>query len=896
MFTAAQEMELGQIIHNQQALELRIVDDPALTAYLYRIGARLEKNFPESGLKFHYYIVDLPEANAFAVPGGYIYVARKLIAFVKTEDELAGVMGHEMGHVVTHQTAVELSQEFRRVLGIKELKGSEDVFERYNDWLDSRAKNRSSSKTASEDEHQLAADSVGVYAIAAAGYNVAALPAFFDRFTENRGKTGGFWDFFSSDKATHRRFRDMLRDASSLPAGCIAAREPKSEADFKTWQSQVVAYDGIGHPELLPQEVRRKTLNPPMRAEINRLRISPDGRYILVVDPGSILVLNRQELKPLFRIDAENAGGAEFSLDSRQIGFYTGGHSLGSSPRVELWDIEEQSQKAVTEIHVPNGCVQSTLSRDGHYFACLTLPDAELAGTLDLRIVDVETGALTVEKRDFCDPGWLALAVLSANSSAILRTGTMTFSPDSRTFLFGRNGMAVALDAATGNKISLPDSMRDAMEVDFSFLSGSRMVGVSRAAAKGVVVKYPTGEVLAKNLNFGPVFVSGAARGDYVVLHGFKDYASLVFDLKQNKGLQSSKRVAMDIYDDTLITERSDGELGIINVQNAELLKTVQLLPGPLGSLQTAVASDDLDLVALSGQNRAGVWDLERGVRVAQVRNFSSATLAPGYLFADFPKQGESRRSLGIVNLADQSAQGLDLEEFDRHNLKGRYLIEVHPERKGEFKKRVTLSVKDLYSNLRVLWSRDFPNGPPSLYATRHGSFMVFLYLLDSNEAKAARAVSPELQKQYKALDDRVGAVYAEIVDANSGQLTGQTLIATGHGSFRITDVVATADRLIVTDNQLRAQIFGFDGVRKGRLLGRSPVLSSDGRYIALYTGRGRLSVYEVATLKPVSELEFASQPRVLAFGKTKSILLVITRDQKVFYFDLAKGGAGQAD
>jgi len=68
MFSPAQEIELGEILRGTMEQHLHVIDDPALTSYLYRIGARVEKNFPDSALKFQYHIIDIAEANAFSQP------------------------------------------------------------------------------------------------------------------------------------------------------------------------------------------------------------------------------------------------------------------------------------------------------------------------------------------------------------------------------------------------------------------------------------------------------------------------------------------------------------------------------------------------------------------------------------------------------------------------------------------------------------------------------------------------------------------------------------------------------------------------------------------------------------------------------------------------------------
>ena len=77
-----------------------LYDDPEWQAYVDEIGQRLVAVSADAGDEYHFYVVDQTSVNAFALPDGYIFVHRGLIAYMRSEDELAGVIGHEIGHVV----------------------------------------------------------------------------------------------------------------------------------------------------------------------------------------------------------------------------------------------------------------------------------------------------------------------------------------------------------------------------------------------------------------------------------------------------------------------------------------------------------------------------------------------------------------------------------------------------------------------------------------------------------------------------------------------------------------------------------------------------------------------------------------------------------------------------
>src|SRR5438128_1552311 len=87
IFTDAQEVDLGDAVAEKIQHEFRVIDDDDVTAYLNAIGQRIVKHLPPNKLQFRFTLVDLPMANAFALPGGRLYISRKLIAFVHSEDE-----------------------------------------------------------------------------------------------------------------------------------------------------------------------------------------------------------------------------------------------------------------------------------------------------------------------------------------------------------------------------------------------------------------------------------------------------------------------------------------------------------------------------------------------------------------------------------------------------------------------------------------------------------------------------------------------------------------------------------------------------------------------------------------------------------------------------------------
>ena len=113
LMSEAQEISAGQEADAQVKMEMGIYNDPNLQEYVSSVGMRLARLSERPNLPWHYTVVDSPAVNAFALPGGYIYVTRGILPFLNDEAQLAGVLGHETGHV----TARHAAQQYTRSIG-----------------------------------------------------------------------------------------------------------------------------------------------------------------------------------------------------------------------------------------------------------------------------------------------------------------------------------------------------------------------------------------------------------------------------------------------------------------------------------------------------------------------------------------------------------------------------------------------------------------------------------------------------------------------------------------------------------------------------------------------------------------------------------------------------------
>jgi predicted Zn-dependent protease len=95
----SREIELGTELHEKMQQETPLYRDQGLQEYVNEIGQKLAAVSHRPDIKYTFTVVDSPDINAFALPGGFIYINRGLIAYLNSEDQLAAVLGHEIGHV-----------------------------------------------------------------------------------------------------------------------------------------------------------------------------------------------------------------------------------------------------------------------------------------------------------------------------------------------------------------------------------------------------------------------------------------------------------------------------------------------------------------------------------------------------------------------------------------------------------------------------------------------------------------------------------------------------------------------------------------------------------------------------------------------------------------------------
>jgi predicted Zn-dependent protease len=251
IFNAQQERALGDVEAEWLETTYQVVHGDVLASHLNTVASRILSQFPPGQAAVRVILIDIPEADSFSAGPERIYITRKMVATLNNDDELAGLMGHEMGHIVTHQNAIIMSELFHEILGVNSVTDRKDISGKWFRMFASIDGDKKVYEKAAqiiqrrEDIHQCDADRVALYAAAAAGYSPQAFAQLFDRSAKTNVRTGTLLaDSFAATASDKKRLGEIRKTVKRLPQ---PYREivPVPSAEFLTWQAAVMSYPDL---------------------------------------------------------------------------------------------------------------------------------------------------------------------------------------------------------------------------------------------------------------------------------------------------------------------------------------------------------------------------------------------------------------------------------------------------------------------------------------------------------------------------------------------------------------------------------------------------------------------------------------------------------------------------
>lgn len=118
MVSERREIAIGQEVAKEVEKEYTVYNDPELSAYIDQIGQSLARNSDRPNIPYRFKVLDSPIANAFATPGGNVYITRGILGVLDDEAELAGVIAHEIGHVAARHSAKQMQNSMLASIGL----------------------------------------------------------------------------------------------------------------------------------------------------------------------------------------------------------------------------------------------------------------------------------------------------------------------------------------------------------------------------------------------------------------------------------------------------------------------------------------------------------------------------------------------------------------------------------------------------------------------------------------------------------------------------------------------------------------------------------------------------------------------------------------------------------
>jgi predicted Zn-dependent protease len=359
----SQEIQIGQESHPQIIKQFGIYDEkPELNRLVETVGQRIAATSDRPGLPWHFTVLDTPMVNAMALPGGYIYITRGMLERINSEDELAGVLGHEITHVTARHAAQQMSRaqlaQFGMVLGavvagpeaaqnygqLAEL-GLGLLFQRYSRGQESQA------------------DVVGTGYIARANYNPIGAERMLQTLQRlDKNPASGIDQYFMSHPDPAKRVRDVHKKVEEIAAATPAAVANEPQRDpYVRLVDGVMTGNSTERVVIKNGTIYDRSHGMILQAPQGWLPTSSEGMLFSMVQRGQrqpgMFMAQEVEAQELQGYDAQNAVRTRFQqMGLQYLGARQASMRSGQNFVVDSWTGQTESgQVGVETTQFPHG-------------------------------------------------------------------------------------------------------------------------------------------------------------------------------------------------------------------------------------------------------------------------------------------------------------------------------------------------------------------------------------------------------------------------------------------------------------------------------------------------------------------------------------------------------------
>lgn len=224
-----QEIAMGMQANPEVMATYGDYPDKQLQQFISTKGQQMAKISHRPDLEYHFQILDSPVVNAFALPGGYVYFTRGIMAYFNNEAQFAGVLGHEIGHITARHSAQQYSNQMLAQLGLMAGMVISPEFAQYAD-LASQGLGLLFLKFSRDDESQ--SDELGVQYSSQIGYNASQMADFFNTLDRlSGGNNGGIPTFLSTHPDPANRYKKVQKEAEAWQKSHPAANDLEVNRD-----------------------------------------------------------------------------------------------------------------------------------------------------------------------------------------------------------------------------------------------------------------------------------------------------------------------------------------------------------------------------------------------------------------------------------------------------------------------------------------------------------------------------------------------------------------------------------------------------------------------------------------------------------------------------------------